>query len=136
DQAFQGQKRFSIECVDVLVPMLQEIIRNAGATGTHEVVMGMAHRGRLNVLAHVLGKPYEQLFAEFREAAVGLGPAPTEGISHGWTGDVRYHLGAGGAMREGDVVCFALTLACYRSQRELYDSSIQSVSLASPEGCT
>src|SRR5256714_4625013 len=132
-QAFQGQKRISIEGVDMLVPMLHDIIRNAGATGTREVVMGMAHRGRLNVLAHVLGKPYEQLFAEFREAAVGLGPAPTEGINRGWSGDVRYHLGAVGAMREGDEVCVTLTLASNPSHLEFIDPVIEGMTRASQE---
>src|SRR5205085_733902 len=135
-QAFQGQKRFSIEGVDMLVPMLHEIIRNAGATGTREVVMGMAHRGRLNVLAHVLGKPYEQLFAEFREAAVGLGPAPTEGINRGWTGDVRYHLGAVGAMREGDEVCVTLTLASNPSDlAKGFEIPIMHVNADDPAAC-
>src|SRR5207248_2475760 len=53
-KTWPGQKRFSIEGTDLMVPMLDEIIRNAAVSGTHEVVLGMAHRGRLNVLAHVL----------------------------------------------------------------------------------
>ncbi len=64
-QSFLGQKRFSIEGCDMLVPMLDTIIRAAGTVGTREVVLGMAHRGRLNVLAHVLGKPYASIFQEF-----------------------------------------------------------------------
>src|SRR5690349_10211652 len=65
---FVGQKRFSIEGCDMLVPMLDSIIRNAAAAGSREVVIGMAHRGRLNVLAHVLGKPYAAILAEFLAA--------------------------------------------------------------------
>ncbi|MDQ2828655.1 MAG: 2-oxoglutarate dehydrogenase E1 component, partial [Chloroflexota bacterium] len=70
-QSYRDQKRFSIEGVDALAPMLDDIIRAAAGVGTREVVIGMAHRGRLNVLAHVLGKPYKQLIKEFRDAASG-----------------------------------------------------------------
>ncbi|MBX6342186.1 MAG: 2-oxoglutarate dehydrogenase E1 component, partial [Thermomicrobiaceae bacterium] len=59
-RAFVGQKRFSIEGTDILVPMLDEIIQEAADGGTREIIMGMAHRGRLNTLAHILGKPYEK----------------------------------------------------------------------------
>ena len=84
--AYQGKKRFSIEGTDALVPMLDEAIAGAAAGGAEEVVIGMAHRGRLNVLTHVLGKPYEALFAEFE----GRHPEPE---SDSETGDVKYHMG-------------------------------------------
>lgn len=92
---FPGQKRFSIEGTDMLVPMMDETIRLAAQAGAGDVLMGMAHRGRLNVLAHVLGKPYETIMEEFHAAPrhdLGLseGSAP---LSAGWTGDVKYHLG-------------------------------------------
>src|SRR6266704_1631213 len=64
-KAYLGQKRFSIEGLDVLVPMLDQTIELAGASGARRVVVGMAHRGRLNVLAHIVGLPYETIFAEF-----------------------------------------------------------------------
>src|SRR5260370_41974397 len=64
-KAYLGQKRFSIEGLDVLVPMLDQTIELAGASGARRVVLGMAHRGRLNVLAHIVGLPYETIFAEF-----------------------------------------------------------------------
>src|SRR5579875_2799882 len=64
-QTYPGQKRFSIEGCDVLVPMLDELIRCALESETREVIIGMAHRGRLNVLAHVLGKSYQAILAEF-----------------------------------------------------------------------
>ncbi len=124
-QAFQRQKRFSIEGNDLLVPILDEAIRDAASAGAREVVIGMAHRGRLNVLAHVLGKPYERLFAEFREAAIGEGPAPTEGINRGWTGDVKYHLGATGKMRQ-----VALTMASNPSHLEFVDPVIEGMARA------
>src|SRR5439155_25891258 len=64
-KAYLGQKRFSIEGLDVLVPMLDQTIELAGVSGARRVVLGMAHRGRLNVLAHIVGLPYETIFAEF-----------------------------------------------------------------------
>jgi 2-oxoglutarate dehydrogenase E1 component len=76
-RTFFGQKRFSVEGTDMLVPVLDEIIERAGNTGTAEVVIGMAHRGRLNVLTHVLGKPYAMILAGFQggaKAAAALAP--------------------------------------------------------------
>src|SRR5215216_2356969 len=88
---FVGQKRFSLEGCDMLVPMLDSIIRNAAAAGTHEVVLGMAHRGRLNVLAHTIGRPYDWILREFEgERTIDAVTADPEG----GTGDVKYHLGA------------------------------------------
>ncbi len=104
-QTFLGQKRFSLEGNDMLVPMLDAIIHLAAVAGTHEVVLGMAHRGRLNVLAHILGKPYSAILAEFQ------GPNNyNRGTYLGWTGDVKYHLGARKAYREGGVYEMPLTL--------------------------
>jgi len=91
-KAYLGQKRFSIEGLDVLVPMLDETIERAGASGARRLVLGMAHRGRLNVLAHIVGLPYETIFAEFeggRHVEETLTP-------EGGTGDVKYHHGADG----------------------------------------
>ncbi|HET7580756.1 MAG TPA: 2-oxoglutarate dehydrogenase E1 component [Bacillales bacterium] len=95
-RTFVGQKRFSIEGVDILVPMLDDIIRSGVDDGAHNVMIGMAHRGRLNVLAHVLGKPYEAIFSEFHHSPnKDLIPSEgSRGINYGWTGDVKYHLGA------------------------------------------
>jgi 2-oxoglutarate dehydrogenase E1 component len=101
-RAFLGQKQFSIEGLDVLVPMLDEAIELAAANGAHEVVMGMAHRGRLSVLAHTLGQPYESILREFEgERSI----AAVVGSPEGGTGDVKYHLGAEGVRRTaaGDV---------------------------------
>ena len=91
-KAYLGQKRFSIEGLDVLVPMLDETVERAGASGARRIVLGMAHRGRLNVLAHIVGLPYETIFAEFeggRHVEETLTP-------EGGTGDVKYHHGADG----------------------------------------
>ncbi|MGY4690019.1 2-oxoglutarate dehydrogenase E1 component [Salibacterium sp. K-3] len=95
-KTFVGQKRFSIEGVDTLVPMLDEFSQDAIQDGARDVMIGMAHRGRLSVLAHVLGKPYDLIFSEFQHAP-NKDLVPSEGsigINYGWTGDVKYHLGA------------------------------------------
>ncbi|NGP44008.1 2-oxoglutarate dehydrogenase E1 component [Bacillaceae bacterium SIJ1] len=95
-KTFVGQKRFSIEGIDMLVPMLDDIVKRGNDSNVGEIILGMAHRGRLNVLAHVLGKPYEMILAEFHHAP-NKDMIPSEGsstISEGWTGDVKYHLGA------------------------------------------
>ena len=77
-----------------MVPMLDELIHGAVESGTSEVIIGMAHRGRLNVLAHVLGKSYEAILAEFAHAKHEEGVPLTDSFGFGWTGDVKYHLGA------------------------------------------
>jgi 2-oxoglutarate decarboxylase len=93
-KAYLGQHQFSIEGLDVTVPMLDELIQLAAAHGGREVVIGMAHRGRLNVLAHNLGRPYDTIFAEF-EGASTLEAVTT--IPQGGTGDVKYHHGTHGS---------------------------------------
>jgi 2-oxoglutarate dehydrogenase E1 component len=94
-RTFVGQKRFSIEGLDMLVPLMDQIISSSVQTGAKTVNIGMAHRGRLNVLAHILEKPYELIFAEFQHAPKDLIPSEGSiGITYGWTGDVKYHLGA------------------------------------------
>ena len=93
-KAYLGQKQFSIEGLDMTVPMLDELIQLAATEGAREVVLGMAHRGRLNVLAHNLGRPYDTIFAEF-EGTSTLEPITT--IPQGGTGDVKYHHGAQGS---------------------------------------
>jgi 2-oxoglutarate dehydrogenase E1 component len=92
-QTYLGQKRFSVEGNDIVVPMIDQIIQGAAAEGTREVVMGMAHRGRLNVLTHLLGKPYEAIIAGFEGGQGSAGTAATD-VSDDSTGDVKYHLGA------------------------------------------
>jgi 2-oxoglutarate dehydrogenase E1 component len=90
---FLGQKQFSLEGLDVMIPMLDETIELASEAGAHEVVMGMAHRGRLNVLAHTIGMPYEYILREFE------GERTIEAVAsdpEGGTGDVKYHLAAHG----------------------------------------
>ncbi len=117
-KTFPGQKRFSIEGTDMLVPMIDAIIRNAAAAGTKEVVIGMAHRGRLNVLAHILGKPYSSILSEF------VTPDYAKDTYLGWTGDVKYHLGARKAYRESKVKEMPITLAPNPSHLEFVNPVI------------
>jgi multifunctional 2-oxoglutarate metabolism enzyme len=92
-KAFLGKKQFSIEGLDSVVPMLDQTIELAAAAGAREVVLGMAHRGRLNVLAHTVGRPYAAILAEFEgEQTIAVETAAPEG----GTGDVKYHYGASG----------------------------------------
>ncbi|NBJ69094.1 MULTISPECIES: 2-oxoglutarate dehydrogenase E1 component [Clostridia] len=95
-KTFVGQKRFSIEGLEAMVPMLDQIVKNASADKVENIMMGMAHRGRLAVLAHILGKPYDKIFSEFHHSP-NKELIPSEGstgINYGWTGDVKYHFGA------------------------------------------
>jgi len=98
-KAYLGQHQFSIEGLDMTVPMLDELIQLSAAHGGQEVVIGMAHRGRLNVLAHNLGRAYDTIFAEF-EGASTLEAVTT--IPQGGTGDVKYHHGTQGTYQLPD----------------------------------
>jgi 2-oxoglutarate dehydrogenase E1 component len=114
---YLGHKRFGIEGLDLLVPMLRHAIELSVEQGTHHVVMGMAHRGRLNVLAHILGRPYEVLLAEFeggREVEETLTP-------RGGTGDVKYHHGARGTYTASRGDQLAVTLMPNPSHLEAVD---------------
>ena len=92
-RAYLGQKRFSIEGIDMMIPMLDEAIEHAAAGGATEIVIGMAHRGRLNVLTHIMGVPYAEILAEFEE---GAAPGSALWVPDPGTGDVKYHHGAAG----------------------------------------
>jgi 2-oxoglutarate dehydrogenase E1 component len=120
-RAFLGQKSFSIEGLDVMVPILDEAIELAASDGAREVVMGMAHRGRLNVLAHIIGRPYETILREFEgEKAIEAVTSDPEG----GTGDVKYHHGADGIRKtgSGDV---RVSLAANPSHLEYVDPVVE-----------
>jgi 2-oxoglutarate dehydrogenase E1 component len=110
-KTFGPAKRFSIEGTDMLVPMLDTIIDEAAQVGTREVVMGMAHRGRLNVLAHILGKPYAAILEEFQHSHQEEDHAVAGGGTHGYSGDVKYHLGARRAYSDDGQRVMPITLA-------------------------
>jgi 2-oxoglutarate dehydrogenase E1 component len=114
-KAYLGQKQFSVEGLDMTVPMLDEIIQLSAAEGAREVVIGMAHRGRLNVLAHNLGRAYETIFREF-EGASSIEAVTT--IPQGGTGDVKYHHGAQGTYQVGDDDCVLVRLESNPSHLE------------------
>ena len=93
EKAYLGQKMFSVEGLDAVVPMLDELVTLAHRGGAEEVVFGMAHRGRLSVLAHNLGRPVESILAEFEGDKRIDAVKAVAAIPHGGTGDVKYHYG-------------------------------------------
>jgi 2-oxoglutarate dehydrogenase E1 component len=116
-RAFLGQKQFSIEGLDVMVPMLDDAIELAAAGGARRVVIGMAHRGRLNVLAHTIGRDVESILREFEgERALEAVTADLESGS----GDVKYHHGAEG-VRETSSGEVTVALASNPSHLEFVD---------------
>src|SRR5205814_9153301 len=88
--AFPSQTRFSLEGLGMMVPVLDEIIGAAAEEGTRTVLLGMAHRGRLNVLAHTLGKPYEKLIGEFLARFRRTSVSRAHSSDEGSTGAVNY----------------------------------------------
>ena len=112
---FPGKTRFSIEGLDMLVPMLDEVIRQAASASICTTTIGMGHRGRLNVLAHILAKPYAQIMAEFKD------PGNDYTAIHGssWTGDVKYHKGANRAIKEEEEIQIIIILPPNPSHLEL-----------------
>ncbi len=101
-KAYLGQKMFSIEGVDATVPMIDELATLAKKNGAEQVVIGMAHRGRLSVLAHNLGRSIESIMAEFEGAKALDAVKRTDALRHGGTGDVKYHHGAEGLFESGE----------------------------------
>jgi len=125
-RSFLGQKQFSLEGLDVLIPMLDEALELAANAGAREAVIGMAHRGRLNVLAHTIGMPYEQIIREFEgERAIEVVAADVEG----GTGDVKYHLGAEG-VRETAAGPIRVTLAANPSHLEAVNPVVEGMARA------
>jgi len=129
-QTYTGQKRFSLEGTDTLVPMLDEIILGAVESGSREVIIGMAHRGRLNVLAHVLGKSYTAILSEFGHAKHEEGVPLTDSFGFGWTGDVKYHLGAEHILGEEASVGLKVILSPNPSHLEFVNPVIEGMTRA------
>ena len=125
-RSFPGKTRFSIEGLDMLVPILDEVIHEAGEAGLRQAFVGMAHRGRLNVMAHVLGKPYEEILAEFKDPVrKGLG---VEGAQ--WSGDVKYHLGASRMADGGEEVDLVVSMPPNPSHLEAIDPVLEGMARA------
>jgi 2-oxoglutarate dehydrogenase E1 component len=129
-RAFLGQKQFSIEGLEVIIPMLDESLELASGGGAKDVVLGMAHRGRLNVIAHTLGRPYEVILKEFE------GERQLEAVTHdpeGGTGDVKYHYGSRGVRttRNGEL---NVRLASNPSHLEAVDPVVEGTTRALQTG--
>jgi 2-oxoglutarate dehydrogenase E1 component len=125
-RTFPGKTRFSIEGLDMLVPVLDEVIGEAAEIGMRNVLVGMAHRGRVNVLAHILHKPYSEILAEFKDPV----RARDFREDQGWTGDVKYHLGARRAVKGGEAVDLIITMPPNPSHLEAADPVVEGMARA------
>jgi len=125
-RAFPGKYRFSIEGLDILVPMLDELVDRVIESGACTVLIGMAHRGRLNVLAHVLSKPYSEILAEFKDPV----RPDIAGGELGWTGDVKYHKGARHRVADETPSCLVITMPPNPSHLEAIDPVVQGMTRA------
>jgi 2-oxoglutarate dehydrogenase E1 component len=120
-KAYLGQKRFSIEGLDAMVPMLDQVLTDAGDAGARNAVVGMAHRGRLNVLAHIVGVSYEAILTEFEAGKGGADAlAPKGGLD-----DVKYHLGAEGTYTTAAGREIRVTLSPNPSHLEAVDPVVE-----------
>ena len=116
---FVGQRRFSLEGAESLIPLVDAVLAEAAQAHLDEAVIGMAHRGRLNVLANIVGKSYAQIFKEFEG---NLDPSSTQG-----SGDVKYHLGAEGTFRAPDGTQIKTSLVANPSHLEAVDPVLEGV---------
>ncbi len=119
---FVGQKRFSLEGGETTIPLIDEICEAAAEAGLDEVTMGMAHRGRLNVLANIVGKKYSQIFREFEG---NIDPRTVQG-----SGDVKYHLGAEGEFVAGSGAQIKVSVAANPSHLEAVDPVLEGIARA------
>jgi 2-oxoglutarate dehydrogenase E1 component len=125
-RTFPGKTRFSIEGLDMLVPVLDEVIGEAAEAGCRHILIGMAHRGRLNVMAHVLNKPYAQILAEFKDPV--LSRSFREDMA--WTGDVKYHAGAHRAISGGAEMDLVVSMPPNPSHLEAVDPVVEGMARA------
>jgi 2-oxoglutarate dehydrogenase E1 component len=134
-KTFVGQKRFSIEGLESMVPMLDHIVKHAVEDKVEHIMMGMAHRGRLSVLAHVLGKPIDKIFSEFHHSPnIELIPSEgSRGINYGWTGDVKYHFGAVKDVKDGEETKIKITLAHNPSHLEFVNPVVEGFARAAQD---
>ena len=119
---FVGQKRFSLEGGETTVPLIDEICEASAEAKLDEVTIGMAHRGRLNVLANIVGKKYSQIFREFEG---NIDPRTVQG-----SGDVKYHLGAEGAFTAGSGSRIKVSVAANPSHLEAVDPVLEGIARA------
>src|ERR1700681_2127888 len=119
---YVGQKRFGLEGAESTIVLLDALLDAAAGSGVAEVVMGMAHRGRLNVLANIVGKSYTELFAEFEG---NLDPESVQG-----SGDVKYHKGASGKWIGRDGLSLPITMASNPSRLEAVNPVVEGMARA------
>ena len=124
-RTFPGKTRFSIEGLDMLVPVLDEVIAESGEAGIGQILIGMAHRGRLNVMAHVLNKPYAQILAEFKDPV-----SRNFREDMAWTGDVKYHAGAHRAIKGGAAMDLVVSMPPNPSHLEAVDPIVEGMARA------
>lgn len=135
-KTFVAQKRFSIEGLEMMVPILDRIVQKSFYDETEEILMGMAHRGRLSVLTHILGKPFDKLFSEFHPSAdIELVPTSpgSRAITYGWTGDVKYHFGAKRQLGEEKPSPTKITLAHNPSHLEFVNPVVEGFTRAAQD---
>ena len=128
-RSYLGAKRFSIEGLDMLVPMVDELLERSASRGTREVFLGMAHRGRLNVIAHIVGRSYAAIIGEF-EGHHSIGIQTT--VPEGGSGDVKYHYGAYGTYTT-DAATLNVLLAPNPSHLEYIDPVVEGMARGSRE---
>jgi 2-oxoglutarate dehydrogenase E1 component len=114
---YMGHKRFSLEGAESTIPMLDTLLEDAGESGVVEIVMGMSHRGRLNVLANIVGKPLKEIFKEFEGS---IDPRSVQG-----SGDVKYHLGMTGSFTSRSGTQLGVVLASNPSHLEAVDPVVE-----------
>jgi 2-oxoglutarate dehydrogenase E1 component len=125
DRRFIGQKRFSLEGAETAIALLADLAIRAADEGVEEIVIGMAHRGRLNILANIIGKPLGQIFSEFEG---NIDPSSTQG-----SGDVKYHLGATGTYETPSGREIAISLASNPSHLEAVNPVVEGMVRAKQE---
>ena len=110
----------------MMVPILDEVIAEAAEAGIRHILIGMAHRGRLNVMAHVLNKPYAQILAEFKD------PVSSKRFREdmAWTGDVKYHAGAHRAIKGGRAMDLVVSMPPNPSHLEAVDPVVEGMARA------
>ncbi|WP_186317795.1 multifunctional oxoglutarate decarboxylase/oxoglutarate dehydrogenase thiamine pyrophosphate-binding subunit/dihydrolipoyllysine-residue succinyltransferase subunit [Curtobacterium sp. 9128] len=118
---YVGQKRFSLEGGESTIAFLDTLIQGAASAGLDEVAIGMAHRGRLNVLTNIAGKTYGQIFREFEGTTL---PGAVQGQG---SGDVKYHVGTEGVFRASDGTSIPITIAANPSHLEAVDGVLEGI---------
>ncbi|MCB9106031.1 MAG: 2-oxoglutarate dehydrogenase E1 component [Anaerolineales bacterium] len=128
-RTFPGKTRFSIEGLDIMVPMLNEIIGRASHAKFRTILLGMAHRGRLNVLTHVQDKDYAEILAEFKDPVTSEN-AVAQYLATGWTGDVKYHKGVMHTLRAGEADPLVVSMTPNPSHLELVNPVVAGMARA------